>query len=207
MITTLLVTATVVVGVPAIVVWYQSASVIYTVQTAPTMDVALVLGTATDGSQPASYMKGRLNVAAALYKAGKASVILVSGSLTLDDAQPNDMMQTLVAAGVPATQIVRDFGGDDTYTSCMRARDMFGVRSVVVITQGFHLPRAVATCRLLNMQVVGVADNTPAHDWWWRGNQARELWNKATLMLDLLTHRKVGITERSDAVQRALHNR
>jgi vancomycin permeability regulator SanA len=66
------------------------------------------------------------------------------------------MLDRAVAGGVPAERITEDFAGFSTYDSCARARRVFGVEDAVVITQGYHLPRAVYTCRQLGIDAVGL---------------------------------------------------
>jgi len=66
------------------------------------------------------------------------------------------MADYLVAHGIPAAKVVRDFAGRDTYDSCARAKRIFGVEHLTVVTQTYHLPRAVATCRALGLDAIGV---------------------------------------------------
>jgi len=191
-------------GIPALVVWHQAASRTWSVDTVPSRDVALVFGAAMWGKTPSPYLQKRLNVAAALYKAGKTRVIIVSGSRSTGYSEPDGMKTALVAAGVPASRIVTDYGGVDTYSSCLRARDVFGVTSLIAVTQSYHLPRAVATCALLGIDTVGVGDNATAQNWNLVRYKAREVAGDAKLMLDLATRRGVPDDEPSDAVQVAL---
>lgn len=130
---------------------------------APTRDVVLVLGAGVrpDG-QPSAFLRGRLDVAADLVQAGKATVILVSG----DNGEkyynePKAMKRYLVEQrGIPAKKVVEDFAGFDTYDSCVRAKQIFGVTSLTLVTQDYHLPRAVATCRMVGVDTEGVGDQT-----------------------------------------------
>jgi vancomycin permeability regulator SanA len=70
------------------------------------------------------------------------------------------MRAHLLAAGALDDRLVLDPWGLDTYDSCVRARDVYGVERVVVVTQAYHLPRAVGTARLLGLDAVGVGDRT-----------------------------------------------
>ena len=65
--------------------------------------------------------------------------------------EPDAMRRYLVDAGVPADKVVADYAGFDTYDSCSRAQRIFGVDRLTVVTQDYHLPRAVATCRALGL--------------------------------------------------------
>ncbi|MGO4956975.1 SanA/YdcF family protein [Luteococcus sp. Sow4_B9] len=122
--------------------------------------VALVLGAQVhpDG-RPSRYLRGRLDTAHQLYKSGFVDVLLVSGDNGVDHYdEPTAMKRYLVEAGVPESDVVIDYAGFDTYDSCVRARRVFGVEQLVVVSQGYHLPRAVTTCRLVGVDAVGVGD-------------------------------------------------
>jgi vancomycin permeability regulator SanA len=67
------------------------------------------------------------------------------------------MTEQLVAQGVPARRIVADPSGLDTYDTCLRARDVYGVRRALLVSQPLHLPRAVTLCRTLGVDADGVA--------------------------------------------------
>jgi vancomycin permeability regulator SanA len=135
----------------------------FSVAGAPTTDVAMVLGAGLrpDGT-PSEYLRYRLDDAAALYAAGKVKVLLVSGdNRTTGYDEPTAMMSYLVAHGVPAEKVVRDFAGQDTYDSCVRAKQIFGVTRAIVVTLQFHLARAVFLCRQVGIDTDGVADEHP----------------------------------------------
>src|SRR6478735_2650902 len=124
----------------------------------PETPVALVLGAGLrpDGS-PSTYLRRRLDAARSLYDAGTVRVILVSGDHgTASHDEPAAMRDYLVDAGVPADRIVLDGAGFDTHDSCVRAHQVFGVRRAVVLTQSYHLPRALFSCRAAGIDVTGV---------------------------------------------------
>src|SRR3954470_5145395 len=125
---------------------------------APTADVAIVLGTeVTVDGQPSPRLAGRLETAAALVKAGKARVILVSGDSNGGSGdEPAAMAAYRTPLGVNARRIVTDPDGLDTYDTCIRARDVYGVTRALVVTQSFHVDRAVALCRHLGIDAEGV---------------------------------------------------
>ena len=128
----------------------------------PTTPVALVLGAGlTKDGKPTPFLAGRLDVAADLYHRGKVKVLLVSGdnSRTTYD-EPTSMRTYLLTKGVPDRAVVADFAGFDTWDSCARANRIFGVKRVTVVTQTFHLPRAVALCRAAGLEAFGVGHDT-----------------------------------------------
>jgi len=198
--------ALVLVGGPWLVV--QGASVRRTFIGAadvPARDVALVLGAAVWRNGPSPYLQGRLNVAADLYRAGKVKVIIVSGTRDVGYNEPDAMRAALIADGVPAERIVPDYAGFDTYSSCQRARDVFGVRSLTVVSQAYHVPRAVAACRMLGVDAIGAGDDTIAHDAKWYRYRVRELAGDMKLVWDVLTRRQTPDLQPSTAVRDALN--
>jgi vancomycin permeability regulator SanA len=146
--------------------WVLASSAPYTHSAAsvPDAPVALVLGAGLRGDgSPTPFLAGRLDVAADLYRRGKVKVLLVSGdnSRTSYD-EPGAMRAYLVAKGVPGRVVVADYAGLDTWDSCARAHRIFGVSRVTVVTQEFHLPRAVALCRSVGIEAFGVGHDTSA---------------------------------------------
>jgi SanA protein len=111
----------------------------------PTVDVALVLGTAPIGPEggPNRYFVYRLDAAAALYKAGKVKYFIVSGSRNDRYDEPTAMRAGLIERGVPFEAIYRDFGGTRTLDSVVRARQIYGQTRLVIVSQRFHLSRAL----------------------------------------------------------------
>ncbi len=111
----------------------------------PAAEVALVLGTAPIGPEggPNRYFVYRLDAAAALYKAGKAKYFIVSGTREGRYDEPTAMRAGLVERGVPAEAIYRDFGGDRTLDSIVRARRIYGQTRLIIVSQRFHLARAL----------------------------------------------------------------
>lgn len=126
----------------------------------PARPVALVLGAGVrpDG-QPSLLLARRLDIAADLYHRGHVEAVLVSGDNNAETYNETDTMRAyLVAAGVPDAKIAGDHAGFDTWDSCVRAYEVFGVRAATVVTQNFHLPRAVALCQAAGIDTVGTGD-------------------------------------------------
>ncbi|WP_248961402.1 SanA/YdcF family protein [Sphaerisporangium perillae] len=130
----------------------------------PAAPVGLVLGAGLyRDSSPTAMLADRLDIAAELYRAGKVRALLLSGDNSrVGYDEPSAMRDYLVAHGVPADVQVLDYAGFDTWDSCVRARDVFGVRRLIVVTQNFHLPRAVALCRTAGLSAFGVGDDSAA---------------------------------------------
>ena len=174
---------------------------------APSAPVALVLGAGLnpDGS-PSAFLAGRLEVAKALYDSGRARVILVSGdNRVANHDEPTAMRDWLVAEGVPADAVVRDFAGRDTYDSCTRAKRIFGVERALVVSQGYHLPRAVTTCRAVGLDAEGVGDWTAQeYPTQWTSGERREKLAAAKTVLDVVTGRDPVLGPVETSVQEAL---
>ncbi len=174
---------------------------------APAAPVTLVLGAGLnpDGT-PSPFLAGRLDVAKALLDSGRTQVLLVSGdNRHASYDEPTAMRDYLLARGVPGQRIVRDFAGRDTYDSCARAQRIFGVDRLLVVSQGFHLPRAVATCRALGLDAQGVGDwSVQGHTSTWTWGEWRERAAAWKAVVDLTTRRDPVLGPPETAVQDAL---
>jgi vancomycin permeability regulator SanA len=101
----------------------------------------------------------RLDGGAALLRARKVDFLLFSGDDgTIDHNELASMLTYALAHGVPRDRIVLDYAGFDTYDSCYRSVAIFGVRSAVLVTQGFHMARALFLCRALGIDAVGLVE-------------------------------------------------
>jgi vancomycin permeability regulator SanA len=160
---------------PAAWMHLSADSRIRTVADVPRSDVAVVFGAGLLDGRPTPYLAHRLDTAATLYRTGKVKVLLVTGdNSTKDYDEPDAMDRYLTRHGVPGTQIVRDYAGFDTWDSCVRARKIFGVRQAVLVTQGFHVTRALTLCRAAGIDSYGVAVAEP-HDATWYYGGTREV--------------------------------
>lgn len=117
----------------------------------------IVLGAKSANDEPGSYLRNRLDVALGLYRDGKVDRILNSGN-DHDDAgnEVRVMRQYLQSRGVPSGVIVDDPVGMNTAATCRRAAAEYDVRSALIVTQNFHVGRAVGLCRAEGIDVVGV---------------------------------------------------
>lgn len=140
----------------AITVYYGDD--IYSTTDAPSGQVAIVYGAAVYNNERLStVLRDRMDTAIDLYHSGQVQKILVSGdNRTLAYNEPGAMMAYAIERGVPAADIQPDYAGLRTYDTCYRAREIFQVESAVLITQDFHLPRALFTCNALGIEVIGV---------------------------------------------------
>lgn len=123
-------------------------------------DCILILGASVLGDTPSKMLSDRLDVGIALYQAGVAPKLLLSG----DNGQVyyNEvavMLKYALDAGVPAEDIFLDHAGFSTYESMYRAGAVFEVQKAVVVTQGYHLYRALYDARGLGIEAAGVASD------------------------------------------------
>ncbi len=151
---------------------------IYQTSTAPQAPVAIVFGAGIrpDGSAtPVLY--DRVATAAGLYRQGQVSRLLLTGDgQAAGHDEPGAMRAVALALGVPDSALLLDRDGVRTYLSCHRARAVYGVERAVLVTQDFHLPRALYLCDRLGVTVTGVATTTRSYDWKLRaGWQVREV--------------------------------
>jgi len=133
----------------------------------PYHEVAIVFGAGIqkDGT-PTPYLRYRIETAAKLYKAKRVSKLLMSADNSAQSYnEPIAMKNYAQKLGVTASSIVLDYAGFNTYDSCYRAHAIFGLKEATLVSQGYHLPRAMTTCKGLGVQNVGVIAEHPARDY------------------------------------------
>lgn len=121
--------------------------------------VAIVFGASVLGNRTLSpVLADRVETAIELYNANKIERILVSGDNRHPSYnEPKAMHDYLVAHGIPSRHIVIDNSGRSTYETCLRAREVFGLRQAVLVSQSFHLPRALYIANELGISAIGMA--------------------------------------------------
>jgi SanA protein len=128
------------------------------VREAPNSKVAIVFGAGLwrDGT-PTPVLRDRVATAAELFFAGKVEKLLMSGDNSyIEYNEPGAMREYALALGVPDEAIVLDYAGRRTYDTCYRAREIFGIKEAILVTQNFHLPRALYVCNFLGIRAYGV---------------------------------------------------
>lgn len=153
----------------------------------PANDVALVLGTGkfTVTGRPNLHFTQRINAAVELYRSGKVQHLLVSGDNHVAGYdEPTDMLNALVAAGVPTNAITRDYAGFRTLDSVVRADSVFGLKKFTIVTEEFHCPRALWIARQHGLNAVAFAAPDLSARWSLRV-KARESLARVLCGLDL----------------------
>ncbi|WP_232839967.1 MULTISPECIES: SanA/YdcF family protein [Nocardia] len=138
--------------------WALSSGHRHDVASAPAAPVVIVPGAKVgpDGS-PLAYLRGRLDVAIELVRAGKAREILLSGDANgTSGDEIVSMRRYLLDNGIDPALIRSDGAGLSTWETCERARDRFGIERAIIVSQFQHLPRAVALCRAAGIDADGV---------------------------------------------------
>jgi vancomycin permeability regulator SanA len=187
-------TAVLVLAVLLPVAWVQATgharvrgSVAEAAQTPVDAIVVLGAGLRPDGT-PSTYLRRRLAAAAELYAAGAADRVVLSGD-GADRAdgtpydEPGSMADWIVGLGVPGDALVLDREGFDTTATCRRAHDEYAVRTAVVVTQDYHLRRALFSCTRAGLDATGVGVSatsvTPVQAAWWRVRELPASWRAA----------------------------
>lgn len=169
----LILTAAIVLILPRLITSIYGGLRTYTVENAPAARVAIVFGAGLwrDGS-PTPVLRDRVATAAQLYFTGKVEKLLMSGDNSeIHYNEPGAMREYALALGIPEDAIVLDYAGRRTYDTCFRAREIFGIEEALLVTQQFHLPRALYVCNQLGLRAAGVAADQRQYErraWlWW----------------------------------------
>jgi SanA protein len=136
----------------------HAGSRLYETANTPQGKVAIVFGAGLyrNGS-PTPVLRDRVATAAELYQTGKVDKLLMSGdNSSLGHNEPGAMREYGISLGVPEQDIILDYAGRRTYDTCYRARQIFEIDSAILVTQAFHLPRALYTCNMLGVSAIGV---------------------------------------------------
>lgn len=151
--------ATFALALPRLLLGLRYSQHIYLTDTAPAAAAAIVFGAGlTRDGRPTTVLADRVRTAVELYRQGKVNIILMSGSAqSAGHSEPEAMRGLAISLGVPAQVLLVDPGGTRTYATCLRAKELYGIDNALLVSQAFHLPRALLTCGGLGVQAYGVA--------------------------------------------------
>ncbi|HEY2980657.1 MAG TPA: ElyC/SanA/YdcF family protein [Anaerolineales bacterium] len=181
---------------PRLITAMYSVTRVYTIQSVPAGRVAIVFGAGLrhDGTATA-ILRDRVMTAAQLYFEGKVVKLLMSGdNSTVEYNEPVAMQDYALSLGVPRDAIVLDYAGRRTYDTCYRAKTIFKLDNAILVTQDFHLPRALFLCNALGLEAMGVESNNLYYL-----KRSRLIWNTRELFatfsafMDLYINRPVPI--------------
>ena len=147
-------------------------------------DCILVLGAGVrEGGEPSLMLSDRLDTAIALYETGVCDRLLMSGDHgRVEYDEVNVMKSIAVEAGVPSERVFMDHAGFSTYDSLYRAKYIFQAERVIIVTQEYHLYRALYVARALGLDALGVA--APGENYY--GQTYREVREMAARTKDLV---------------------
>jgi SanA protein len=153
----------------------------------PHAQVAIVPGALVKpNGRMSAMLADRVRQASALWRAGKVEKILVSGDHhTWAYDEPDTMRKALVGEGVPPRDVFEDHAGFDTWATMVRARSIFGVRDAVVVTQGFHMSRALFLAEAAGIDANGLTADL--HRWGYQGekSEVREVLSRVKAIVDV----------------------
>ena len=138
--------------------WSTRGQVFTEAKDIPSKPIAIVFGAGLHHGKPSLVLQGRLDASIELYQSGKVKKLLMSGdNRTRYYNEPEAMRKYAVEHHVPNRDIILDYGGRDTYDTCYRAKNLFGVSDAVLVTQCYHAPRAVYLARGMGIDAVAYA--------------------------------------------------
>ncbi len=172
------------------VIKYASRAYIYSnSDDLPHTQVAVILGAAIlKSGQISPVLKDRVDKAIEIYNKQLVDKILVTGdNSSLDHNEVEPVRKYLLKNGIPDADVFLDHAGFDTYSSMFRARDVFKIESMVVVSQSFHLPRAVYIARRLRVVAYGIEADRGHYLF---RNEVREVFGDVKALSNLLFDRR-----------------
>lgn len=135
-------------------------NIYYSLKKFPKNDVGIIFGAGINGDQPSKYLKDRLDAGIALYKAKRINKILLSGDNGREEYDELTVMKNYCFNhGVDTTKIFIDYAGFDTYSTMYRAKHIFKIKRATLISQEYHLNRAIYIGQKLGIKSVGYSAN------------------------------------------------
>jgi vancomycin permeability regulator SanA len=168
-----------VIAIPRIIFVLSAAPLIFSKEQTPARRVAIVFGAEVkkDGT-PSVVLRDRVETAVDLYKRGRVEKLVMSGdNRFVGYNEPESMRQYALTLGMPDSDIVLDYAGRSTYDMCYRTKEIFGVNSAILVTQGFHMPRALFLCKAFGIDAVGVEASN-----YYYLKRSRLIWNTRELL-------------------------
>ncbi|MGA7397464.1 MAG: ElyC/SanA/YdcF family protein [Solirubrobacterales bacterium] len=177
-----------VVAANAYVLIKGNATIVSSAEEASPSDAAIVLGAKVnpDGSM-SKMLADRVAQGNNLWQAGKVERIIVSGAPDQNGLnQPQTMKETLLADGVPAQAIEKDNGGLNTDLSMKRARNDFDVKDALIVTQGFHMKRALFLADAAGIDAEGVSSDLHGYGYQGIKSSIREIASRVKAVKDVI---------------------
>ena len=180
-----------------VVLFFAQDKIYYNSEFVPEKKVALVLGTskyvAGDVGLVNLFYKKRLEAANELFDSGNIEYLILSGT---NDSQyynePETMKNDLMEMGVPENKIFLDYAGFRTLDSILRAREIFSQTDIVIVSQKFHLQRALLIAGVHDIHAVGYAAKDPPF-WLAFPTYSREVLSRVKLFFDIAVEKQATV--------------
>ena len=164
---------------PWLIRYAESDDILAEVPEGYSMAIVFGAGVGKDG-YPSDVLMDRLRAVSDLYHTGMVSKILVSGDNRFEEYNEPDAMRgyLIEVFDVKAEDVVADYAGRRTFDTCARAKEVFGIEKAVLVTQEFHLPRAMFTCEALGIENVGYSATRQSYvmDEWYESREILALY-------------------------------
>ncbi|WP_264553372.1 vancomycin high temperature exclusion protein [Flavobacterium sp. N2038] len=135
-------------------------NIYYSIKRFPKNDVGIIFGAGINGNQPSKYLKDRLDAGIMLWKAKRINKILLSGDNGRDEYDELTVMKNYCYNhGVDTTKIFIDYAGFDTYSTMYRAKHIFKIKRATLVSQEYHLNRAIYIGQKLGIKSAGYSAN------------------------------------------------
>ena len=156
----------------------------------PTLQVAIIFGAGIKNGQPSAYLSDRLDAGIQLYKAGKVQRLLLSGDNGLVEYDELEVMKNYCKDhAVDTNHIFVDYAGFDTYSTLVRAQKVFQVQNVILVSQRYHLNRALYIAKQLGINAVGFEADKQQYAWHIK-NVIREVLATSKAGIEVAVHRQ-----------------
>jgi len=140
---------------------HYSKYVYSNIENIPAKRVAIVFGAGVGANNsPSTVLRDRILTAVELYKSRKVEKIIMSGDNSIKEYdEPSVMIAFAIENGIPENSLQPDYAGRRTYDTCFRAKHIFGLNDAILITQNFHLTRALYLCNSIGIDSIGLASD------------------------------------------------
>jgi SanA protein len=171
-----------------LITFQARSAIVERIEDVPVTPVALVLGTARlHQGRPNLFYRARIDLAAELYHSGRIDGLLLSGDNgTIYYNEPVAMYKDLLALGVPKAAMTLDYAGFRTLDSVVRAKRVFGLDRCIIISQRFHVERAVVLAHHVGLDAIGLVAADPNVD----TIRAREIFARSAAWLDIILNKQ-----------------
>ncbi len=188
-----------------VIISKSTQNLIYSdIENVPNTNVALILGTSRYTTQGYTnlYFKYRIQAIVKLYKSGKIQHIIVSGDNSITSYnEPREMRKALMKEGIPFEAITLDFAGFRTLDSVVRCKEVFGQDNFIIISQQFHIERALFIAKKFDIHAIGFAAQNPPEKYSFKTN-IREYFARTMAIIDLyILHTQPKFLGKKEVVQ------